>query len=473
MKVLLINPPAQNTISANIPLVVEKERGYTPPLGLFYVASYLKKSSRHDVRVLDALLENMGQEGIREYLLSFNPHVVGITALSHTMIDVINTVNTVKAVSPEIKVVLGGPHPHLFPEETISLAGVDFVVLGEGEVTFYELIESVDKGREPVDVKGLVFKKDGETIFTGERPLCSNLDELPFPARELVDYKRYYSSLAAKTPVTNMITSRGCPYQCSFCDRPHLGKKFRARTAKNVVDEMEACQEMGINEILFYDDTFTVDRQRVLEICEEIRRRKLKVFWDIRSRVNTVDKEMLKRLSQANCKRIHFGVEAGTEKIIKALNKGITLEQVYQAFNDSKKVGISTLAYFMIGNPGETLDDIMETINLSIRLNPDYVLFSILVPYPGTRLYAEGLKEGIIREDYWRQFAESPYKGFIPEYWNEKFDRSELEALIVYAYKRFYSRFPYLIKQFIKTRSLSELQRKIKAGWKVIKINRK
>jgi len=182
---------------------------------------------------------------------------------------------------------------------------------------------------------------------------------------------------------------------------------------------------------------------------------------------------MLEMLSRANCKRIHFGVEAGTKKIIEVLNKGITLEQVNQAFNDSKKAGISTLAYFMIGNPGETLDDIMETINLSIKLNPDYVLFSILVPYPGTRLYVEGLKEGIIREDYWKKFAESPYKGFIPEYWNEKFTREKLEALVVFAYKRFYARFPYLIKQFIKTRSLGELRRKIKAGWKIIKIKKK
>ncbi len=473
MRILLINPPSENEISANIPLVVEKGRGFTPPLGLLYVASYVKRFSSHDVRVIDTLLDNLGQEQIRGYVLSYKPEVVGITALSMTMIDVMETVATIKAVNSETKVVLGGPHPHLFPEETANLPGVDFIVVGEGEVTFLELVQCLEKRKEPLDVKGLVYKKEGKTVFTGERSLNDSLDNLPFPARELVDYKKYYSSIATRTPITTMMTSRGCPYRCSFCDRPHLGKRFRARSAKNVVDEMEYCHEMGINEILFYDDTFTIDRQRVFDICDEISRRKLRLFWDIRSRVNTVDEEMLRKLSEANCKRIHFGVEAGTPKVIRALKKGITLEQVYQAFKSAKKYGISTLAYFMIGNPGETREDIMETINLSIRLNPDYALFSILVPYPGTEIYFDGLRKGIIAEDYWRQFARSPYKGFVPRYWNEFLDSEELERLVVYAYKRFYSRPRYMLKQFIKVKSMSELLRKAWTGWNVIKMKKK
>lgn len=473
MKILLINPPAENMVSANIPLVVENERGYTPPLGLLYIAGYLSRHSKHDLLLIDAVLENAGQVEIRNQIKSFKPDIVGITALSFTMVDVMHTVASVKEINPDIKVVLGGPHPHLFPEETINLPGIDYIVLGEGEITFYELIASMEKKEEPVAVKGLVYKKEDKTIYTGERNLNDNLDELPFPARELVDYKKYHSSIAIKTPITTMITSRGCPYRCSFCDRPHLGKKFRARSAKNVVDEMEYCQELGINEIFIYDDTFTINRQRVFDVCDEIQRRKLKVFWDIRARVDTVDMEMLHKLAQANCKRIHFGVEAGTPKIIKALNKGISLAQVYQAFNNAKRVGIATLAYFMIGNPGETYDDIMETMKLSVKLNPDFVLFSILVPYPGTRLYLEGLKQNIIKADYWRQYAQQPSKDFIPAYWHERFTKEELETLIIHAYKKFYMRFQYIFNQLLKTKSTGELLRKIKTGWNVIRMKKK
>jgi len=473
MKILFINPPAKNEISANIPSVVEKERGYTPPLGLLYVAAYVKANTDYEVRLIDALLENIGQEQIKCLMASFMPDVVGITALSMTMVDVMQTVQTAKTEHPGAKVVLGGPHPHLFPEETINLPGVDYIVTGEGEIAFCDLVRSLDAGREPVDVKGLVYRLGGRTVYTGESLMHDDLDRFPFPARQLVNYKKYHSSIAARTPITTMMTSRGCPFSCSFCDRPHLGKKFRARSAGNVAEEMEHCQELGINEILFYDDTFTIDRRRVLEICDRIHRRKIRVHWDIRSRVDTVDEEMIRALSRANCKRIHFGVEAGTERIINGLNKGITLEQVHKAFNTARRHGISTLAYFMIGNPGETARDIKETINLALKLKPDYALFSILVPYPGTRVYLEGLKEGIIAGDYWRDFARSPVAGFVPGYWPGELSRGYLEGFIVEAYKKFYSRPEYILKQLLKTKSPGELFRKARTGWKVLKIKGK
>ena len=190
-----------------------------------------------------------------------------------------------------------------------------------------------------------------------------------------------------------MFTSRGCPFQCLFCDRPHLGKVFRARSAKNVVDEMEECQKMGIKEIFIYDDTFGVNRQRVLDICSEIQKRKLTITWDVRTRVDTVDEEMLKAMKNANCQRIHYGVEAGAQKILNILKKGITLKQIEKAFRMTKGIGVETVGYFMIGSPNETRKDILETIKLAKKLNPDFVHISITTPFPATGLYYLGLEK--------------------------------------------------------------------------------
>ena len=183
------------------------------------------------------------------------------------------------------------------------------------------------------------------------RPAIKNLDDIPFPARHLVPYKKYSSLLSKGSIVTTIFTSRGCPFQCSFCDRPHLGKSFRARSAKNVVDEIEECVNMGIHDFLFYDDTFTIKRERVLEICNEIINKRLDIAWDIRTRIDVVNEEMLKHLKKAGCQGIHYGIEAGSEKILKVLQKGITIEQAKQVFDLTRKHKIPILAYFMIGNP--------------------------------------------------------------------------------------------------------------------------
>ena len=303
--------------------------------------------------------------------------------------------------------------------------------------------------------------------MTGVRPLEDDLDRLPFPARHLTPYPKYSSVIARRAPITTMFTSRGCPYQCIFCDRPHLGKKFRARSAKNVVDEMEACVELGIREFLVYDDTFTIQRQRVLDVCDEITRRKLDIGWDIRARVNTVDEEMLRRLRQAHCERIHYGVEAGTDRVLKVLQKGITLEQARQAFRATKRAGISTLAYFMIGAPTETREEILQTIAFARSLDPDFVHITIVTPFPGTRLYFMGLEQGRFTHDFWREFAANPTTDFQPQYWEEHLTRDELQELVTHAYKSFYERPGYILRRLAQVRSVGELARKARAGVKV------
>ncbi len=470
MRVLLINPPDENEILSCNPDFINQERGHNPPLGILYLAGYLEKFSDFEIQILDCQVEEMNYVKLAQTIEKRKPDVIGVTAMTFTLIDVLKVVKVAKQINPQIKIVLGGPHPHIYPEETINLPGVDFVILGEGEVSFLELLNHLNKKEyhRLHEVKGLVFKVDGKIINNGFREPLINLDLLPFPARHLTPYQKYSSILAKKNPVTTMITSRGCPYQCIFCDRPHLGKLFRARTAKNVVDEMEECKKMGINEILVYDDTFTIKKQRVLDVCSEIQKRKLNIVWDIRARVDTVNEEMLKELKKAGCQRIHYGVEAGTEKILKVLNKGITLEQVKKAFKLTKKIGIQTFAYFMIGSPEETKEDILESIDFAKKLKPDFVQITITSAFPATKLYRLALEKKVLADDYMQKFAENPFPDFKIKYWEENLNEEELNQLLSYAYKSFYWRPSFLVKELFRIRSLLELKRKLRAGLKVL-----
>lgn len=468
MRVLLINPPTENLIVADNPSFIDEERGFNPPLGLLYIAAYVKKHSSHEIEVLDMPVENIRYKQLPDVIRQRAPDIVGITAMTFTLIDVLRTIKIVKAVSKDTKVVLGGAHVSIYPLETIRIPEVDFVVRREGEITFLKLLDNLHNKEELRKIKGLVFKDNsGAVINTGPNEFIEDLDSLPFPARDLVPYKKYSSVLSKHKFITTMFTSRGCPFKCSFCDRPHMGRRFRMRSAEDVVDEMQTCLDSGIKEILIYDDTFTVNRKRVIDICSEILSRALNITWDIRARVDTVDEEMLNRLKEAHCERIHYGVEAGTEKILKVLNKGVNLSQIEEAFRLTKKAGLSTLAYFMIGSPTETKADILKTIDFAKRLNPDYVHITITTPFPSTDLYKLALEEKVITQDYWREFAQEPSKGVVSRYWERELNRKELLSLLDLAYKSFYLRPRYIVKKLLDIRSFRELTKDISTGIKL------
>jgi radical SAM superfamily enzyme YgiQ (UPF0313 family) len=472
VNVLLINPPAFNELMGNNPAIIESERGYNPPLGLLLLAGYLlEHNKKHQVTVVDAQVEELSRAQLEQRIRALSFDVVGITAMTFTMLDVKETIQVVKKVNPGCKVVLGGPHVNLYPQETIQLEGVDFLVLGEGELLFSNFLDHMDNPDKLREFKGLVFRDGGgNVIHTGMPEMISEdvLNILPLPARHLVPYREYSSLLAKRTPITTCFTSRGCPFKCSFCDRPHLGKMFRALNPGRVVEEFEACIKLGIHEFLIYDDTFTIRRERVKEICRLVIEKELDIGFDIRARVDTLDEEMLALLRQAGCRGIHYGIESGTEKILEVLRKGIDLQRAKEVMDLTKKYKMQTLGYFMIGAPTETSDDIRETFRVARWLNPDYIHLTILTPFPGTPIYLEGLANGIIKRDYWREFAGSLNKDFQPPHWDENFTREELEQLIVNGYKQFYTRPWYVLKKLFSVRSFGEFKRKAAAGLKVM-----
>ncbi|UCD83325.1 MAG: cobalamin-dependent protein [Deltaproteobacteria bacterium] len=467
MKVLLINPPRENLIESILPAVIEESRGFSPPLGLLYVAAHARKFTRHQIEFLDAEAEELTYPELKERIRGIDPEVVGITAMTFTLIDALKVARLVKEIKQDIRVVLGGPHPHIYPEETVSIPEVDFVILGEGERVFTELINTIDNIEGLQKIKGVVWKDNGRVINNGAAEPIADLNSLLFPARELSDVRCYGSVLARASRCTTMITSRGCPFRCRFCARPHLGKEFRCRSAENVLGEFEECLRMGIREFLIYDDTFTGDRNRVIDICEQILGRGLKFYWDIRAHVNSVDKEMLKKLKQAGCERIHYGVESGNPDILLSMRKGTTIERARQAFRLTREAGIETLAYFMIGSPGENIATVRQSIALARELKPGYVHFSILMPFPATELYRDGLENEIIKEDCWQEFARSPRKDFLPPVWEENLSRQELVRLLKKAYRDFYRSPAYILRRLLRVRSLGELWRQLRAGLRI------
>jgi radical SAM superfamily enzyme YgiQ (UPF0313 family) len=466
MKILLINPPAENTIVGNNPELIDEERGYNPPLGLLFLAGELLERGRHTVSVIDCQVEQMGYDRLEEVVADHQPDLVGLTAMTLTLVDVTRTAATVRRAAG-CPIVVGGPHAAIYPAETARLADIDYVVQGEAEKSFADLCDRLEDGAPLDGVTGLHYELDGE-VETGLPPAyLEDLDELPFPARQLTPYHKYTSLLAKREPVTTMFTSRGCPFRCTFCHRPAMGKRFRALSASRVVDEMEECVRMGIPEILIYDDTFTVQKDRVWRICHEILRRDLDVVWDVRAHVNTVDGDLLRLMRRAGCARIHYGIEAGTDRVLRKLKKGITTARAHQVLAETRRAGISTLAYFMIGNPTETRQEAEQTIRFARSLPADYVHITILTPFPGTPLYMEGLRDGVFEKDHWKEFASNPRPDFVPPFWEESMSTEELHELIRKAYRSFYLRPGYALRRVLELRSPSELLKKARAAWKV------
>jgi anaerobic magnesium-protoporphyrin IX monomethyl ester cyclase len=455
VRVVLLNPPLLNVVSAATPKYVDENRGCNPPMGLLYIQAAVE-NSRHEAIFLDANLEGWNHEESARQALSHNPDIIGLQAMTFTLPDAYLVVKKIKSINPDIKTIIGGPHPTIYPRETAELEGVDFAFSGEGEKGFISFLDAYHNTQERYTVPGIACKHDGNVLYTQSNGLISNLDSIHYPARKSSKYALYTSVLAKRNPISIMITSRGCPYKCVFCNR--MGRKYRYHSAQYVLGEIEDILQLGIKEIFIHDDTFTINRERILEICREIIERKFDIIWEARTRVDCIDEKMISMMRRAGCHRLSFGVESGSEKVIKSIKKGITIEQVERAFEWCRKEGIITLADFMIGNIDEEMPDIQKSVDLVRKINPDYVQYSVCSPYPDTPLYKIGLENRIIPRDVWLDFAKDPLQDFHSPLWTQNFTEEELNKITADAYKAFYMRPAFMLKQLMRINSFSQLK---------------
>jgi len=453
MKVMLIRYHDRGNINTRLPESLNKRQGVLPPLGIAYIAALLKENG-YQVKILDTIVLNLTRDEAAEEIKNFRPDIVGITAMTSSFKGSLEAAQL--AHENAAVVVLGGPHLAAYPKETLSYKCIDFGIIGEGEYPMLELVRALENARLPFDIKGLAYKK-GSEIFINEPFIVDDLDKLPFPARELLPNEKY-SSIIGLHPVTTMITTRGCPYHCAFCAKQPSDKKYRARSAPNIVDEMEsAVKKYGVKEIMFYDDTMTADRRHIESLCNEIIARGLKVSWETPARVNEIDEALLALMKKAGCLRIRYGVESGDPRILESMDKGITLPMVKRAFRLTKETGIQTFAYFMVGYLHETPESMENTLNFAKSLDPDLIMFTVTVPCPKTPLYDSAREEGLIKTDYWREFILGMRQDRMP------YLMPEANRWVKKCYRSFYFRPQYILKNILNIRSWDSIKKHFRA----------
>lgn len=437
MDVLLINPYDENAVKNGLGFI-------SPPLNLMYLGGALEDAS-FNVHIMDDDLEQLGYEKISKIISKSSPDVVGITATTPTINNALEYVKLVKKVLPDSLTVIGGPHTTFMPIETLkSSSDLDVVVVGEGEETMVELANGFADGKKGnlADVNGIAYQNKGSTKINPSRELIKDLDSIPFPARHLIPFESYATT---KEKSSDMITSRGCVFNCDYCSSSLImGKKFRTRTPENVADEIEhLIEKYGLEKIAFMDDTFMLNKSRANDIADEIKKRGLDIGFVASSRVDMVNKALLEKLKKSGLSTLYYGVESGSQRILNLMKKGITLNQAENAVRSAKEVGVEVLTSFILGFPGETKKEMDKTIDFSIKLNADYSQFSILTPFPGTPIYHQLKKKKLIDTENWNKYT--VMKSVI-KYEDLGLSKKLVERKLAQAYLKFYSRPDYLLK---------------------------
>jgi anaerobic magnesium-protoporphyrin IX monomethyl ester cyclase len=461
-RVLLVYPPRTHLVGSGLPLVVEKGLGFYQPLGLLYLAAEIQRRGKHEVRILDCQAERVGAEDFSAILDDFAPDIVGVSVLTFLLYDALEVSRAVKAWDPAVHLCWGGPHVQIYGEESLAFGVVDSVVQGEGEETFADLVDRLAEGGTLEQVLGVLWESGGRVERNPPRPLRRDLDGVAPPDRRMLPLEGYRSLVDRDRFSTTMLSSRGCPHSCTFCDVPD--KSYRQRSPSSIVAEMKVCLELGIREVYFFDDVFNLNKRRVLDLCAAIAQEQLPIRWAFRGRVHPFDEEMAAALTRAGCVRIQFGVESASDAVLGRIQKGISVEHVRTAFAAAHAAGIETLAYLMIGLPGETRSDVLRTIEFAKELGPQYAMFTIATPFPDTAMYAEALERSLIPKDYWGEYARAPVARLRNWYWEEHLGHDELKRLLRRAYREFYFRPSYLRGALLHSGSVHHLARKIRGG---------
>lgn len=441
MKVLLIRYHDRSNINSREIKNVIADMGIWPPLGLLYLATVLKKQG-YDVEILDVLQRRLDSQSAKKAIFDARADIIGITATTPEVRGVMEAARFGKESGA--RVIMGGPHLGIFPDETLSFPEVDFAVRGDGENPLLSLLEVLGSSQPNFSsIPGLVYRENG-VIYKNEIHVEKDLDRLPFPDWNFVSI-RSYSRADALRPLATMISARGCPYRCGFCYRSVNDTQARFRNPISIVDEIEyLIKNWGVQEIIFCNDTLTLRKSQIMAMCEEILRRNIKIFWQGATRVDAVDAEMLKLMKKAGCKQLKFGIESGNEEILKLMNKELDKDKAAKIFLQCKKEKIRTGAYFIIGYVDENEHTIQETINFAKALDPDFAMFYAGVPLPDTSFHELAVDRKNIDPDYWRDYVLGKRDDKIG------YMISDMDKWIRWAFRQFYGRPLFIAKKLLK-----------------------
>jgi radical SAM superfamily enzyme YgiQ (UPF0313 family) len=447
MKIILVNPPYINFEG------MKESGGHTMPFNLAYLAGYLRSKVACEIKILDTEAMSMGYAEIKNFIADERPDIIGFTCLSPTVNHVFNICRIVKE---ELKLscitVIGGTHPTILPREVLANPYVDIAVVGEGEITFSELVQTIKDGAADFEkIDGLYFKRNGKIIGTKSRRMIDNLDDIPFPARDLFNLKLYKSAPTKKLTdeqCSPLQTSRGCAFNCIHCVSKSIwNRRLRYRSAKNIIAEIEECiNKFNIKEFNVLDDNFTLNKKRAIEVCQEIIDKKLPIAWICFSRADTIDDELAGFMVKAGCKKISLGLESGSQEMLDLMRKQTTVEKGREAVKIIRRNGMMVHASFMLGNINETKETILETIAFAKSLDLDNATFFITCPVPGSDLYYYAKDNGFIANNTpWEMFA--PLSDTPPLLVQKNLTQEELVYWQKRAFREFYLRPKYIIKK--------------------------
>jgi len=417
--------------------------GVYPPLGVAYLAA-AARAAGHPVSVIDAYANNLTHAELLDAIERVRPDVVGVTCTTFDWPLAAELARGLRRMRSDLRIWIGGPQLSLYPDECMTEMAVDLAVVGEGDELLVELLNRVDSGAELASVAGTIVRQGDELVHGPPRDPIGELDGLSMPALDLLPLSRY-RSLDLPTPFASMVTSRGCPFRCRYCSQVYVGGRYRAHGVTRVVDEMaRAQQQLGAREIVFFDETFTMDHPWVLSLCEAILARGLVIPWNVRTRVDRLDEDVLAAMAEAGCCSVHVGIETGSPRVQRLMNKNLRLDGVTRALEAARAAGMETRGYFMLGYPGETVEEMEQTIQLSLDLPLDWASYTLTLALPGTGIYEDALEAGVIPHDYWRDYTLGRVSSHPGYFTGAGLCEAELEALLTRAYRRFYLR-PHLL----------------------------
>ena len=444
--------------------IMNKLRPAQPPFGVAYVAAGLRTigitSSLHD--------DNLRQYSDAQFQNLFEKHkgevqAVGLTSVSTTLHQLARVARICKAILPDVPIIVGGPHARLSPDDIINIVEVDIVFTSEADLSILDYA----RGKPLSEIQGIMYRKNGEIVEQPAISFVDDLDSIPFPDYSLFNIAEYHTTkgVAKRHPNSYIITSRGCPYNCTFCSartlNPTLKKKVRFRSPDNVVAEIEMLvKKYGVRELFFSDDMFTVNRSHLFGICEGIIRLNLDLIWVCQTHVKNIDQQKLEMMRKAGCHQVCFGVESGDAEIQKKINKNLDFEKVKEVVQMTRRAGLDVRCSFMFGNQYETPETMQRTIDLAKKLKPDFASFNIATPYPGTYFRSWAIENGYLVDARWEALDSAAYTLVTPD-----LPPGTVEKYVDRAFKSFYYRPGYVFRRLLHIRSREDVVRYVKSAF--------